>query len=186
MGYPRNSGEWCKAIDNALRADRIKNHEALTAFRLATVINWRPKEPERQGRPALYWQNEAAAKYLGINWRSFERHRSALRKAGLIGNEVIDGSDNLVPLLPVASDAVIGDADTHDGPYEELSFKEEPIQGSSFEVDRGTVAHDGALAGAAAKSAWGQSSHGGSTTPAPAALTSIAPSTWPRSPATQQ
>lgn len=143
---PRNSGEWAKAIAEELRFKRIANALALTAFRLATAINWAPREPERQGRPALYWGNKKAAASLGIDWRTFERHRAGLRKAGLIDK---DQDGNLVPLLPDKTDAVRTDADKTVGPYKEQLFKED-LSRSSYEVDTATVSSD--VAGAWPKS----------------------------------
>lgn len=158
MRQPRSSGEWAKAIADELKFNRIAKAPALTAYRLATVINWSPKEPERRGRPALYWKNEAAVASLGIDWRTFERHRSALRKAGLIDT---DRAGNLVPLCPVKTDADSIDADKTDGPYEVDLFKEPSFKEGSYEVETGTVKTDGA--GAIVQQPW-QSSRGGSTT----------------------
>ena len=140
MRQPRNSGEWATAIARELKDGHISDAEALTAFRLSTVVNWSPKEPQRQGRPALYWKNATAAEYLGIKWRSFERHRAGLRKAGLIDTW---GRD-LVPVLPVKPDAANIDAVKSDGPYEEHLFKED-LSRSSYEVEIATASGGGGL-----------------------------------------
>jgi hypothetical protein len=86
--------EWEDALIESHTNGIISNGAVLAALKLASKVNWSPKDPSRK-EPGLYWKNDDAFKAAGVGRSTFYRHRSELFEAGFF--DLVRG--NLVPRL---------------------------------------------------------------------------------------